>query len=212
MLVLPSLVALGRSAAFSVSRRPWPLGLHSLLKASRPHLRTGRRYLQALTCYRRDGQSMDQAELDEQIAALAVLADPTRRRLYFFVASRLEGVGREEAAETVGVSRALAAFHLDRLVGDGLLVTEYRRLTGRTGPGAGRPAKLYRRSDRQLAVSLPQRNYELLARLLAPAPMAGDGASSPDALAHAAPGLRGNPRIPARGQARPRPGPDPPPA
>ena len=151
---------------------------------------------------------MDQAELDEQIAALAVLADPTRRRLYFFVASRLEGVGREEAAEAVGVSRALAAFHLDRLVEDGLLVTDFRRLTGRSGPGAGRPAKLYRRSDRQLAVSLPQRNYELLARLLAQALMAGNGASSRDALADAARELGVNLGIQARGQAGPRPGRD----
>jgi len=151
---------------------------------------------------------MDQAELDEQIATLAVLADPTRRRLYFFVVSRPEGVGREEAAETVGVSRALAAFHLDRLVGDGLLVTEFRRLTGRSGPGAGRPAKLYRRSGRQLAVSLPQRNYELLARLLAQALMAGNGASSREALAAAAHELGVSLGIQARAQAGPRPGRD----
>jgi predicted ArsR family transcriptional regulator len=97
---------------------------------------------------------MDQTKLEEQIAGLAALSDPTRRRLYFFVTSRLKGAGREEAA---GITRALAAFQLDRLVEDDLLVAEYRRLTGRSGPGAGRPAKIYRRSTRQLAISLPQR-------------------------------------------------------
>src|SRR2546426_511642 len=129
---------------------------------------------------------MDPTELDAQIEGLAALSDPTRRRLYFFVASRPEGAGREEAAEAVGITRALAAFHLDRLVKGDLLVAEYRRLTGRSGPGAGRPAKIYRRSPRELAVSLPQRNYELLARLLAQTLMAGKGASSSATLADGA--------------------------
>src|SRR5437868_15491857 len=112
---------------------------------------------------------MESTELEERIAAFASLADPTRRRLYLFAVGRPDGVGREEAAEAVGISRALAAFHLDRLIADGLLVAEYRRLTGRTGPGAGRPAKIYRRSARDLSFSVPQRNHELLARLFAQA-------------------------------------------
>ena len=164
-------------------------------------------YLQAPTCYRIE-KTMDQTKLEEQIAGLAALSDPTRRRLYFFVASRLEGAGREEAAEAVGITRALAAFHLDRLVEDELLVVEYRRLTGRSGPGAGRPAKIYRRSTRQLAISLPQRNYELLARLLAQAMMGGEGASSSAALADAAHELGTNLGIQARRQAGARAGRD----
>jgi len=76
-------------------------------------------------------------------------------------------VGRDEAARAVRISRALAAFHLDKLVGHGLLDTSYRRLTGRRGPGAGRPAKLYRRSDLELHVTLPARRYELAGRVLA---------------------------------------------
>ena len=146
--------------------------------------------------------------MEEQIAAMSALGDPTRRRLYFFVVSRPEGAGREEAAKSVGVTRALAAFHLDRLVKDGLLVTEYRRLTGRTGPGAGRPAKIYRRSPRQLAVTLPQRNYELLARLLAQALIAGDGASSLESLMDAAYGLGTTLGARARKEAGSRPGRD----
>ena len=67
-------------------------------------------------------------------------------------------MGRDDAAAALGISRELAAFHLDRLVEGGLLETEYRRLTGRTGPGAGRPAKLYRRVAGDVAVSLPPRD------------------------------------------------------
>lgn len=103
------------------------------------------------------------------IQAIALLDEPVRRSLYEWVVSLARPAGRDEAARAVGVSRALAAFHLDRLVEGGLLVAEYRRLTGRTGPGAGRPAKLYSRAPRDVAVSLPDRRYETAARVLADA-------------------------------------------
>lgn len=61
------------------------------------------------------------------------------------------------------------AFHLDRLVDEGLLEVEFRRLSGRSGPGAGRPSKLYRRSAREFAVSLPPRRYDLVGDILAAA-------------------------------------------
>jgi len=112
---------------------------------------------------------MEPRALEEQIAGLAALEEPVRRALYFYVVHRQGEVGRDEAAKAVGVSRALAGFHLDRLADEGLLETAFRRLTGRTGPGAGRPAKLYRRSGRQLDISLPQRSYQLAARVLAAA-------------------------------------------
>ena len=83
----------------------------------------------------------DPAAIDP-IQVAAVLAEPTRRALYDLVVARRMAIGRDEAATTLAISRELAAFHLDRLVEAGLLETEYRRLTGRTGPGAGRPAKL----------------------------------------------------------------------
>jgi predicted ArsR family transcriptional regulator len=105
----------------------------------------------------------------EDVAALAALAEPVRRRLYRYVSRSGEPVGREEAAAALDVPVHTAKFHLDRMVDDGLLDVEYRRLTGRTGPGAGRPAKLYRRSAREFAVSLPQRHYDLLAEVLAAA-------------------------------------------
>jgi len=119
------------------------------------------------------------SELERQIAAIASLDEPVRRGLYCYVARRRRDVGRDEAARALRISRALAAFHLDKLVRQGLLETSYRRLTGRRGPGAGRPAKLYRRSAHQLDLTLPRRRYELAGRLLA---RALTNARSPAAL------------------------------
>jgi predicted ArsR family transcriptional regulator len=103
------------------------------------------------------------------LAALAVLADPVRRRLYLHVAGLTDPVSRDEAAAAIGIGRPLAAHHLDRLVAAGLLFAEYRRRSGRTGPGAGRPAKLYRSSQREVRAGLPQRRYEIAAELMATA-------------------------------------------
>jgi predicted ArsR family transcriptional regulator len=107
--------------------------------------------------------------LERSLEVVATLRDPTRRRLYRYIERQPAAVGRDEAAKSVGVSRALAAFHLEKLVGVGLLKPEYRRLSGRSGRGAGRTSKLYKRSARQVELSLPERHYELLARLLAEA-------------------------------------------
>jgi predicted ArsR family transcriptional regulator len=104
---------------------------------------------------------------EDQVAGVATLNDPIRRALYLFVTNSAEAVSREQAAAAVQVQKALAAFHLDKLAEEGLLEFEFRRLTGRSGPGAGRPAKLYRRSDRQIDLSLPPREYDLAGRLLA---------------------------------------------
>jgi predicted ArsR family transcriptional regulator len=103
------------------------------------------------------------------VTKLGALADPIRRALYRFVADQPDAVSRDQAADGVEVPRHTAKFHLDRLVEEGLLVTEFRRLTGRSGPGAGRPAKLYRRSSNEVAVSLPDRRYDLAGQVLADA-------------------------------------------
>lgn len=108
-------------------------------------------------------------DLDESIAGVSSLAEPQRRALYRFVVARGDAVSKDEAADAMGVARTVAGFHLDRLVADGLLTTEFRRLTGRQGPGAGRPAKLYRRAPGEVSVSLPPRQYDLAAALLASA-------------------------------------------
>ncbi|MDY0813864.1 helix-turn-helix transcriptional regulator [Kitasatospora purpeofusca] len=103
----------------------------------------------------------------EDIDAIAVLQDPVRRRLYEYVVAQGREVGRNEAAEAAGVARTLAAHHLDKLTEAGLLESGSRRLTGRSGPGAGRPAKVYTRARTEYAVSLPARDYRTAAELLA---------------------------------------------
>ncbi|MEU8244930.1 helix-turn-helix domain-containing protein [Nonomuraea sp. NPDC048916] len=107
--------------------------------------------------------------LETRVSAVAALDEPTRRRLYDHVVRQPRPVSRDEAAEALQLSRATAAFHLDRLADAGLLDVVYERRTGRSGPGAGRPSKLYRRSARQLTVSVPERRYDLAGRLLAAA-------------------------------------------
>jgi predicted ArsR family transcriptional regulator len=129
---------------------------------------------------------MASSGLVQQLTAIAALDDPMRRALYFFVAQQQEAVSRDQAAQALGVSRNLAGFHLDRLAGEGLLETSFRRLSGRSGPGAGRPAKLYHRSQVQLEVSLPQRRYELAARVMAVALDGGAGSDARAALAASA--------------------------
>ncbi len=116
------------------------------------------------------------------LAALSSLDDPVRGRLYEFVAGRAEPVGRDEAAAAAGIGRPLAAYHLDRLVELGLLTASYLRPPGRAGPGAGRPAKMYARSGREFAVTVPPRAYELAARLLARAVESDTGGASRAAL------------------------------
>jgi predicted ArsR family transcriptional regulator len=118
----------------------------------------------------------------DDLHALALLAEPVRRRLHAYIRERGEPVGREEAAEQAGISVKLAAFHLDRLAGAGLLDVGYRRLTGRTGPGAGRPAKVYTASPRSFAVVVPQTRYTLAASMMATA-LSGGAASLPE-VAH----------------------------
>ena len=107
--------------------------------------------------------------LADELDSVGLLADPLRRRLYRYVVGQLTPVSREQAAQAVDLPLHTAKFHLDRLVKARLLETEFRRLSGRTGPGAGRPAKLYRRASRQVEVSLPQRRYDLAGEVLAEA-------------------------------------------
>jgi len=102
-----------------------------------------------------------------EFSVFAVLDDPVRHRLYDYVTAQDHGVSRSEAAEAIGIQRTLAAFHLDRLVETGLLDVTFRRPAGRAGPGAGRPAKLYRRGAAEHQVSVPPRDYRGAAELLA---------------------------------------------
>lgn len=123
----------------------------------------------------------------KRVTKVGALADPVRRALYRFVAEQPGAVSRDQAADGIEVPRHTAKFHLDRLVEEGLLVTEFRRLTGRSGPGAGRPAKLYRRSRKEVSVSVPSRRYDLAGQVLADAvERALDGVPMPEAVVEAA--------------------------
>lgn len=109
-----------------------------------------------------------EGDIDE-LAALALLAEPVRKLLYDYIRGQDGPVGREEAAGKVGISVKLAAFHLDRMATAGLLDVSYGRLTGRVGPGAGRPAKLYSISRRRFSMAVPPTNFSLASHLMATA-------------------------------------------
>src|SRR5215211_546233 len=107
--------------------------------------------------------------MSDPVEVVGVLHDPVRRAVYRHVVDQAVAVGRNEVAEALGMGRTLAAFHLDKLADAGLVEVSYARRSGRSGPGAGRPAKLYRRAEVEHAVSLPPRAYETAAEVLAEA-------------------------------------------
>lgn len=105
--------------------------------------------------------------VEADIARLvSALGDPTRRRVFFAVRAAGEAQSKDDVAAAVGIDRRLAGFHLDKLVDHGFLEAEFRRRSGRAGPGAGRPPKHYRLAGAEVQVALPERHYELLASLL----------------------------------------------
>jgi predicted ArsR family transcriptional regulator len=110
-----------------------------------------------------------QRPLADRVATVSTLDDPVRRAVFDLVSGSQTPVSRDEAAEALDLTRRAAAFHLDRLAEQGLVAVEFRRLTGRTGPGAGRPSKLYRRTADEVAVTIPERHYDLAGELLAAA-------------------------------------------
>lgn len=126
------------------------------------------------------------ATRDDDLASIGLLDEPVRRRLYDWVVAQGRPVGREEASGALAITRPLATFHLDRLASGGLLDSGYQRLSGKVGPGAGRPARVYWRSDREISITLPERRYERAAQLFASAlERLGDG-SPPEPLRRAA--------------------------
>lgn len=126
---------------------------------------------------------MDKSSRADSLTAVTALGDPVRRSLYEFVSHRETAASRDEAASALGLTRSTAAFHLDRLAQEGLLEVEFRRLGSRTGPGSGRPAKLYRRAPSEIAVTLPERHYELAGDVLASAIEQADETGEPVRLA-----------------------------
>ncbi|MGP4031361.1 helix-turn-helix transcriptional regulator [Pseudarthrobacter sp. 1C304] len=153
---------------------------------------------------------MTRAPWNRRIAAVASLGDENRRKLFDVVAAAGCAVSRDEAAAATGLPRSTASFQLDRLVQDGLLTAEFRKLGGRGGPGSGRPAKLYLAAVPEVAASVPDRNYDLAAELLVSAieDSAAGGGSAREALLRTA-FARGQAAARARSEAAGQAGPPP---
>ncbi|VXB03128.1 conserved hypothetical protein [Arthrobacter sp. 9V] len=118
-----------------------------------------------------------------KLAAAASLNDENRRKLYGYVVAAGYAVGRDEAASVLELPRSSVSFHLDRMVDDGLLQVEFRKSPGRSGPGSGRPSKLYCPVVDEIGVSFPERHYDLAGHIMAAAlKRAGDGAPVAAAL------------------------------
>jgi predicted ArsR family transcriptional regulator len=131
---------------------------------------------------------MKVSDFARRVTSIAALAEPVRRALYFYVIAQQGPVSREQAAAALGVPRHVAKFNLDKLEEEELLDVEFARPSGRSGPGAGRPAKLYKRSAREVEVSLPERHYDLAAQVMAQAIVQSEEHEAPigDALREAA--------------------------
>ena len=123
----------------------------------------GRSFIKTFVLY---NVAMEHRPLTDRVAAIGALDEPIRRDLFEYVSHSDAPVSRDEAAEALGLTRNTAAFHLDRLADKGLLTVQFKRLTGRTGPGSGRPSKLYSRAAGEVAVTVPERRYDFAAEVL----------------------------------------------
>lgn len=111
---------------------------------------------------------MDATRLNQQIGDLAAtLGDATRRGIYITVREAVEPVTASQIADLFDIHTNVARHHLDRLVADGYLQVTRKRRSERSGPGAGRPAKHYETTAKEISVQFPARRYDLLAELLA---------------------------------------------
>src|SRR3954471_16377335 len=76
-------------------------------------------------------------------------------------------VSADDVAGALGVHRNVARGRLERLVAAGLLEPAFERRSGRQGPGAGRPAKVYAVAPELKPLEFPHRHSEELLSLLA---------------------------------------------
>jgi len=116
------------------------------------------------------------AAVTSSLAAAAALADVSRRRMYEFIRAGRRPITREEAAATVGISRKLAAFHLDKLVEVGLLRASFAPVGGIRR--VGRTPKVYEPTEAGVHISIPERQHDLLAEVLIDAVLAEDDGRS----------------------------------
>ena len=105
----------------------------------------------------------------QRLSAVASLGDPVRKDLFDFVRGAGRALSRDDCAQALGLPKSSVRVHLDKLVEEQLLQVEYRKLGARTGPGSGRPSKLYTVAQTEISASVPPRHYDLAAALLAAA-------------------------------------------
>ena len=110
---------------------------------------------------------MDTQQFDRSIGDIAAsLGDPTRRGIDVSVRESAEPSTATQIAELFDIHPNVARHHLDRLASDGYLRVTRQRPPGKTGPGAGRPAKCYEATAKEIAIQFPPRRHELLSELL----------------------------------------------
>lgn len=110
---------------------------------------------------------MDTATLNSRISDLtSSLGDPTRRAIYIAVRESTEPLTTSKVAKLFGIHPNVARHHLDRLAEDGYLKVTFRRASGRGGPGAGRPAKCYEATAKEVSVHFAPQRLEMLVELL----------------------------------------------
>jgi len=124
---------------------------------------------------------MELEVFNRQVQDLASsLGDATRRGIYISIREAPEAMATAEVAELFDIHPNVARHHLHRLVEDGYLSVTERRRSGKQGPGAGRPAKHYVATKKEVQLQFPGRRYDLLAELLVRViqQIAPDGASA----------------------------------
>lgn len=111
--------------------------------------------------------SAESRQLDQSIGDLtAALGDPTRRAIFIAVRESGDPMTSSDVAELFGIHANVARHHLDKLATDGYLRVTHRRKTGRSGPGAGRPAKCYEATSKEIDLHFPSRRADVLIELL----------------------------------------------
>lgn len=110
---------------------------------------------------------MDTRQLERALSDLtSTLGDPTRRSIYLTVRESAEPMTAAQIATAFNIHANVARHHLDRLADEGYLEVTRKRPDGQNGPGAGRPAKCYTSTNKEIELQFPARRYDLLADLL----------------------------------------------
>jgi predicted ArsR family transcriptional regulator len=110
---------------------------------------------------------MDTETLDSRISDLtSSLGDPTRRAIYIAVRESVEPLTTSHVAGLFDIHPNVARHHLDRLADDGYLKVSLRQSEGKNGPGAGRPAKSYEATAKEVSVHFAPRRFEMLVEML----------------------------------------------